>query len=99
MPRIKTRYFAVVREIVGLKEEEIEVPEEATLQDFIRILAEKYERLRNVILDEDGNLKAGYNVAHNTTTIPKHQLDKKKVKDGDEVVILPPIGGGSRPQI
>ncbi len=96
MPRVKTRYFAVVREVVGLREEEIEVPEGATLQDFIKILTDRYGKLRKVILDEKGELKTGYNVAHNTTTVPKHQLDKKKIKDGDEVVILPPIGGGSQ---
>ena len=94
MPRVRTRYFAMLREDTGVREEELELPEGSTLTDFIEFLVEKYEGLRRVLFDEKGEFREGFMVAHNAETVPRIKLGSRKLKDGDEIVILPPIGGG-----
>ncbi|MEM3018234.1 MAG: MoaD/ThiS family protein, partial [Candidatus Bathyarchaeia archaeon] len=40
--KVKARYFAAVREIVGKSEEDFDLPDEATVHDLLNILSEKY---------------------------------------------------------
>ena len=92
--RVRTRYFAMLREVTGIREEEFNVPEDLTLIDFIKYIAERYERLKKILFDECGELRRGFAVAHNTVTVPRGEIRLRRIRDGDEVVILPPIGGG-----
>lgn len=92
--RVKTRYFAMLREATGMREEELDVPEDLTLIDFIKHIAERHEKLKKILFNENGELRKGFAVAHNTVTVPRDEILLRRVKDGDEVVVLPPIGGG-----
>ena len=83
---VDIRYFAVIREIVGLTAERREVPEGTTAGDvFTQLIGEnpRLERMRPVTM-------LMVNKAYVTHD---HEL-----YDGDELALIPPVSGGAQPQ-
>jgi molybdopterin converting factor small subunit len=76
---VAVRYFAQLRELRGLDEERVEVPDGTTLLAL-------YERL--FAAGPQGRLPVSY--ARNACTARADEV----VEDGDEIVFIPPIGGG-----
>ena len=80
---VDVRYFAIIREIVGLSAERREVPEGATAGDiFTQLIREnpRLERMRPVTM-------LMVNKAYVTH---EHELH-----DGDELALIPPVSGGA----
>jgi len=80
--KVKVKLFASFREIVGAKEEDIELPDgstvQALLEDYIRRFP-RIERYReHIILSVNRDYGAPSRV----------------LKAGDEVSFLPPVSGG-----
>lgn len=117
MPRVKVRYFASLRELLGnIREEEYEVKDGTMLMDLL--LKRIPERNRNasrswkerifetdrgkVKFDKDGvpSLRGYYLILINGRSYlsisedGRHPGLRHKLKDGDEIAILPPVGGG-----
>jgi len=83
---VDVRYFAIIREIVGLSAERREVPEGTTAGDiFTQLIGEnpRLERMRPVTM-------LMVNKAYVTHD---HEL-----QDGDELALIPPVSGGAQPQ-
>jgi molybdopterin converting factor subunit 1 len=80
------RYFASLREIVGMQEETLDVPEGASVAETRALLLARYPRLENALA------RAVCAVNHQYVT-PETAL-----KAGDEVVFIPPVGGGRNVQ-
>jgi molybdopterin converting factor subunit 1 len=79
---IRIRYFASLREIVGQSEEVLMVHEGGCASDVCALLLERYPRLQSV-MD-----RCIYAVNHRYVT-PETVLH-----DDDELVFIPPMGGG-----
>lgn len=79
MPRVTVRYFAVLRERRGTDEEQVEVAQGETIEAL-------YHRLFPP--GPLGSLPVGY--ARNQ----QYVSGTEALTDGDEVVFLPPLGGG-----
>lgn len=93
--KIKVRYFASLREVLGVGEEEYEVGEGTKLIDLLlnrvperhKYAAEIWkERIKGFLKGEP----ASYIVIVNGD---RARLDQE-LKDGDVVAVLPPVGGG-----
>ncbi|WP_172631899.1 MoaD/ThiS family protein [Dictyobacter arantiisoli] len=80
--KIKIRYFASLRDIVEQSEEWLTVPDNAYIADVRTLLLERYPRLQP-IMDRSVN-------AVNHSYVPA----ETELHDGDEVVFIPPTGGG-----
>lgn len=80
--QIRMRYFAALREIVGAQEEILSVPQGANVADTRVLLLERYPRLDSVL--------ARAVCAVNRAYVPPETV----LKEGDEVVFIPPVGGG-----
>ncbi len=80
--QIRMRYFAALREIVGAQEETLSVPEGASVADTRTLLLERHPRLASVL--------ARTVCAVNRAYVPLETT----LKEGDEVVFIPPVGGG-----
>jgi molybdopterin converting factor subunit 1 len=76
------RYFAALREITGLREETLDIAEGATVADMRAYLLERYPALSNALA------RAVSAINHQYVT-PETAL-----KAGDELVFIPPVGGG-----
>ncbi len=79
---IRIRYFASFREIVGQNEEILALPEGANVADVRALLLTRYPRLQP-IMERSA-------CAVNHSYVPKDTA----LHDGDEVVFIPPVGGG-----
>ena len=75
---IQVRFFASLRERVGINEAQISLPAEATVADVWRALIEDQAM--------PGNLLAAVNQEYAQLSSP--------VEDGDEVAFFPPVTGG-----
>jgi molybdopterin synthase sulfur carrier subunit len=80
---IRIRYFASLREIVGLNKETLSLPEGARVSDVRTLLLSHYPRLQPILERSACSVNHGY-VSSETT-----------LQTGDEIVFIPPVGGGS----
>jgi MoaE-MoaD fusion protein len=83
---IDIRYFAIIREIVGLSAERREVPDGATAGDvFTQLIREnpRLERMRPVTMLMVNN---------------KYVMHDQELHDGDELALIPPVSGGAEPR-
>ena len=79
---VDVRYFAIIREIVGLTTERREVPEGATAGDIFTQLIREYprlERMRPVTM---------------LMVNKKYVMHDHELHDGDELALIPPVSGG-----
>jgi molybdopterin synthase catalytic subunit len=74
--------FARIREIVGFAEREIAAPERTSARDLWTILQAQHPAL--------AELAPSTRIARNGLLVP----DEALLADGDEVALLPPVGGG-----
>ena len=93
---IKVKFFATFRDLLGLKELELEVGPEENLKliDLLEQLFQKFgEKFRNRIL-EGGNIRPQVNIMINGRNIKFLDGVNSPLKDGDTVAIFPPVYGG-----
>ena len=80
--QIRMRYFASLREITGLREETLSIPEETTVAGTRTLLLERYPRLESAL-------------ARAVCAINHHYVTPETIlKEDDEIVFIPPVGGG-----
>ena len=81
--RIRVLFFGVLRDVTGVREDQIEVPEGSRLENIFAVYANKFPRLNEI--------SASIVPALNQQFAPHSAV----VSDGDEVAFLPPVSGGS----
>lgn len=79
--KITVRFFASFMEAIGKNEEEIEVPEESTVDDVVLMIQKKHPEIGPV---------------EGAIFVLEHRLveGRAKVKDGDVIAMFPLVGGG-----
>lgn len=80
--RIRLRFFASLREIVGAHEGSLELPAAASAEDAFRSLAAAHPALLP--------RRASLSVAINR----RYAAFDTALCDGDEIVFIPPVSGG-----
>ena len=92
--KVKVRYLATLYDLMGVMKEVFEIPEGSNVLDLIKVIDGKYGgRLSREILDGE-KLKDEYNILVNGRAIDHLDGLNTRLKDGDEVVFMPPVGGG-----
>jgi len=80
---IQIRYFASLREITREGEEQLIVPDEATIADVRTILLTRYSQLWPIL-------------ERCVYAVNRHYVSAETIlKEGDELVFIPPMGGGT----
>lgn len=82
--RVQLRYFASIRETVGRREEQMEVPEGATVATVWAALVRRFPALAD----------QRYRPAVNQDYVSAEAA----LSEGDEIVFIPPVSGGSTRQ-
>lgn len=92
MSNVKVNFFGILVRIT--KEKNIDI-KALTIRDAINLLIIKYgEEFRNVIYDKNGKLKRFINIYVNGRDIRFLNYLDTELSNGDEVSIIPAIGGG-----
>ncbi len=105
MPTVKVRYFGRLRELLSVKSEEYIVENGATLRDLLlRYIPERYKEVSKAWIETIFRTAKGEIVLYKDGTPllkdyllliggRSHDLNYE-LKEGDEVAVLPPFGGG-----
>lgn len=92
---ITTKYFAALREITGKRDEIFDFDGEVDARKFLNALVARYgKKIAEFLLDQRGSLREGLVMLVNGNAVDTSDLPALKLKNGDLIVILPPIGGG-----
>jgi len=92
MGKTKITLYGALAEVTGEKTTDLEA---STLQEAINALTTKYgEYFKNRIYDEKGNLRRFVNIYVNGKDIRFLDHLDTELNDGDNVSIIPAVGGG-----
>jgi MoaD family protein len=85
-----------IKEVVGQRLTEIKLPHGSTVEDFLMHMKEKWgDELSNRLFNpESGAVLPHVRVMVNGQSINFLKGMETPLKDGDEVLILPPVSGG-----
>ena len=92
---MEVNFYATLRDVVGQKTVDIDIPENATIRQLVDTVVEVYPLLRDKLLNEDDNLWGHVHVFINGRDAPF--LDDKMqtvIKPDDSISIFPAVGGG-----
>jgi len=93
--KVTVKFFTTLREIIGKKEEQVEFSKAATIESLLKHLSKKYgKEFDDYIYDELGNVHGHLHFLVNGQSITALREFKTRLKDGDQIAILPPVGGG-----
>jgi molybdopterin converting factor subunit 1 len=81
--RIRVLFFGVLRDIVGLREDSLDIPDGGRLESVFEHYAGRFPRLREMA----ASVVLALNQEFSTPAAP--------LAEGDEVAFLPPVSGGS----
>jgi len=88
---IRVLVFTTLRTKLGWKERTLSFSRDNV---SLREVFEKIPQLKNIVLDENGDLKKGYIVLINGINCSSLGKLEAKLRNGDVVSIFPPAGGG-----
>ncbi|AEH24139.1 ubiquitin-like small modifier protein 1 [Pyrococcus yayanosii] len=88
--KVRVRYFARFRDLAGVGEEDVELPEGATVRDLIELIKDRHPRFKDEVFGEGHDEDADVNISVNGRYVDWDQ----ELHDGDVVGIFPPVSGG-----
>jgi sulfur-carrier protein len=95
---VKIRFFTKLKEIVGKREETLNFPDNApiTVNTILKVLSEKYGASFTEYVYEVKTCKPRNFLQFliNGTSTANFNDAETQLYNGDELVILPPVGGG-----
>jgi len=93
--KVTVRFFTTLREITGKKEEQIEFARAATVESLLKQLSKKYGKdFNDYVYDEIESVRGHLHLLVNGQSVTALRGLRTQLKEGDQVAILPPVGGG-----
>jgi sulfur-carrier protein len=92
---MKVNFYSTLREIVGQKTVEIDLPENTTVRQLVEEIIRQYPLLERELVDERGNLYQHVHVFVNGRDVP-FLVDRvdTQLSMADKISIFPAVGGG-----
>ncbi len=89
------RFYAMLRDKVGSRQVDFDLPPGGTLRQLIEGMVKRYPGLKNELLDAQGNLSGHIHIFVNgrDSTFLDGSLDAN-LKPEDTISVFPPVGGG-----
>jgi molybdopterin synthase sulfur carrier subunit len=97
---MKINFYATLRQIVGQKTIELELPGQPTVWDVVELVIQRYPPLQAQLLDENGDLYQHVHVFIDGRDAPYLENGLETVLRGSEKIdIFPAVGGGQEDQV
>ena len=92
---MKVNFYATLRQIVGTKIVEVDVPEGITIRELLLEVTRRHPALSREMFDKSGNLHAHIHVFINGReySFIEGKLEAR-VKLSDTISVFPAVGGG-----
>jgi molybdopterin synthase sulfur carrier subunit len=92
---MKVNFYATLRQIVGQKTIDFDIPPACTIGFLIQQMVSSFPDLRPALVDAEGQLRGHVHVFVNGRDVPylENQMDTV-LKEGDVVSVFPAVGGG-----
>jgi len=95
MARVKVKTFSVIRDVLGAEVVEVNVKSPETVGELFEELVRTYgQRFKEKLWDPNTGEIAPFLIKLNGDMIRSTVDMDRKIKDGDELAIIFPIGGG-----
>ena len=96
MTKVTVRVFATFREILGLKEVDLDLPSDTTIFSMIEVLSKDYShgKLKGEVFDSNGRIRKFVKILVNGRDTYFLNGPSTQLHDGDIVAMFPPVGGG-----
>jgi len=94
--KVKVQFFAAVRELVGSREETVELPDQSSVRALLDSLVKIHgEQLRNYLYDPStGELRRAIQLLIGDRPVSVIDGMSTILSDGCVLAIIPPVGGG-----
>jgi molybdopterin synthase sulfur carrier subunit len=94
--KVRVKFFALVRELTGRREEVVDLDDQATVRTLLGKLVEEHgAKFRDYIFDPASNEPKGHvQFLIDGRNITLMQGLDTSLKEGASLAILPPVGGG-----
>jgi len=93
--KVTIKFFTTLRELTGKGEEQMELPSVTTVEELLKQLSKRYGRkFSDYVYNDVGNVRSYLQFLINGRSITTLQGFKTRLKEGDRVAIIPPVGGG-----
>jgi molybdopterin synthase sulfur carrier subunit len=95
--KVKVEFLGHVRNVIGSeREEEVEISEGSSIADLLAMLSEKYgEPFKKAVYEKSGaDVKSNYIITVNGYLLNQLNGVETKLKNGDQVILLPIVSGG-----
>ena len=92
--KITFRTFADFREIIGVREKEISLPEGETMGGLLKGLCKVHPDLQGKLFDATGELKPYVIILKNGRNVTSLQHLNTVIADRDVIAVFPPVAGG-----
>ena len=94
--KVKVKFFALVRELTGKREEEVDLGDQATVRTLLSRLVEEYGvKFSEYIFDPVSKEPRGHlQFLLDGRNVTLMQGLDTVLKEGTSLAILPPVGGG-----
>lgn len=93
--KIEVKFFTSLREITGKKVDEIQLQSIITVEELLTLLSDKYgKKFIEYIYNKKGKVQDFLSFLVNGRNINVLQGFDTKLKQGDIIAIIPPVGGG-----
>jgi MoaD family protein len=89
---IRVGYYGQARDIVGVEREDVEVGEDASIQDAVVAVVDRHMKLKDLLLSSDGALRKSVLLPVNDEVVDT--VASGVLKDGDELSVFPAVSGG-----
>jgi molybdopterin synthase sulfur carrier subunit len=93
---MKINLYATFRQVAGAKSIDLDLPDQATVQDMLGAIPNIYPQLGPLLVDESGHLPAHVHVfinGHDIQYLPNGM--RTCLASADKIDIFPPVAGGS----
>ncbi len=91
--RVKISYLSILSDVTNSREEELDVPDDTTVEGLLTILLKKYGEKLKPFLESDSEMGQGIIITLNNELLTLSDHKRTIPKDSELIIGLPPFGG------